>query len=174
MITVLLKDDDAFYWQSMMGFIQDFLHTELDKNARFTHSRSKRSVAGTDLIIASVGSGDLNSCLLTLRGSNPARVIGLYDRETDGVNGLMPQCALPLSLMSRQSSLSVFRDLILLALFSEPRQAGDPCAHSPSSCRGTLTQEQSRVMSGLLSGRRPRDIVVTCRLVSARSMSTSI
>ncbi|EIL0605931.1 response regulator transcription factor [Salmonella enterica] len=160
MISVLIKDNDDFYRHCMQEFIQEVIQSELKRNVRFIRRLSECSVSRADLVIVTLDTADMYSCLQTLKGGRYGRLIGLVRKHvfTEGGGKLLSQCARNIRILSRQSSLAGLREVILEALRNPRGLKTVACERCPVLTRDILSPQQTRIIAEMFEGRPIKEI----------------
>lgn len=160
MISVLIKDDDYFYRHCLQEFVQEIIQSELKCNVRFIRRMSERSVSRADLVIVTLDTADIYSCLHTLKGGKYERIIGLVPKHvlTESGGKLLSQCARNIHILSRQSSQAGFREVILKMLRNPLGSKTVACDRCPVLKRDILSPRQTRIIADMFEGRSTKEI----------------
>ncbi|ECL6624704.1 response regulator transcription factor, partial [Salmonella enterica] len=160
MISVLIKDDDYFYRHCLQEFVQETIQSELKCNVRFICGLSECSVSRADLVIVTLDTADMYSCLQTLKGGMYGRLIGLVRKHmlTESGCKLLSQCTQNIHILSRQSSQAEFREAILETLRNQLGSKTVACDRCPVLNRDILSPRQIRIIADMFEGRSAKEI----------------
>ncbi|MCF8581544.1 LuxR C-terminal-related transcriptional regulator [Enterobacter ludwigii] len=167
MISVLLKDHDAFYINGLSFFLSDFFFKELFDKTVFNTDFSLAGISQADVVVMSFCRGESFTCIPELASRKRGILIGIVEDEDNGHVGYLPRCFSDIIFVTRNENLTSIRNKILNNIAKNTLPNWNYRLKGCSGCmRQNISPQQVRIMTGIYQGKSVE--------VIAREMNVSV
>lgn len=155
MLYVLVYDNDHFFRQCLMMFVDEVIVNESGHEVTFMHKMTKKNIQKADLIIYTGDDVDFYSCCQEFKKHKPGRLIRLVKKNNKEERR---SCVNDVVLISRKSTLTVLRSLVMQMLNAPVVRRYCKCTSCPAFELNVISPQQFRVVDKMLRGMSVDDI----------------